>query len=119
MNLFNRFFGKVTQPQAKPPEQCLIVHFEYGLPDLDGLYEQADRLTQALAEAGVGEYDGHEIAVSLADGFHYMYGPDADLLLEVAEPVLRDTPWFRQAEITRRYGPPEGEVQRVVTRYAA
>jgi hypothetical protein len=76
-------------------------------------------LTEALAKAGVGEYDGHEVAVSLADGFHYMYGPDADLLLEVAKPVFRSTPWFRRAEITRTYGPPAEGVQRVVSQYAA
>jgi hypothetical protein len=119
MSLFKRFLRKAAKPPAKPIEQCLIVHFDYGLPNLDGLYEQADRLTEALTKAGVGEYDGHEIAASLTDGFHYMYGSDADLLLEVAEPVFRATPWFHRAELTRRYGPPKDGVQRVVTQYAA
>jgi hypothetical protein len=43
MSFFKRFLGKVAAPAAKPIEQCLIVHFEYGLPNLDGLYEQAER----------------------------------------------------------------------------
>jgi hypothetical protein len=109
----------VTTPPPKTVEQCLIVHFEYGLPDTNGMYEQAERLKSALSNAGVGEYDGHEIALALTDGFYYMYGPDADLLLEVAEPVFRSTSWFRRAEITRRYGPPTDGVKRVVTTYAA
>jgi hypothetical protein len=120
MSLFKRLREKLTsKPTAKAAEQALIVHFEYGLPDLEPLYEQSRRLDEALRAAGVGEYDGHEIALSLADGFYYMYGPNADLLLEVADPVFRSTAWFRRAKITRRYGPVEGDVRRVVTEFAA
>lgn len=120
MDLFKRLLSKVTPPsKSKPIEQALIVHFDYGQPDLEPLYEQSRRLAHVLESAGAGDYDGHEIAVSLADGFHYMYGPDADLLLEVVEPVLRATPWFQRAKITRRYGPAEDGVRRVITQFAA
>lgn len=120
MGLFNRLFGKMAPPaKSKPIEQALIVHFDYGQADLEPLFEQSRRLADVLERAGAGKYDGHEIAVSLADGFHYMYGPDADHLFEVAEPVFRATPWFKRAEMTRRYGPAEDGVRSVVTQFAA
>ena len=119
MSFFERLLGKPSSPTPKPVEHCLIVHFQYGQPSLNALYEQADRLREALLKAGAGEYDGHEVAISLSDGFHYVYGPNADRLLEVVEPVLRSTPWFLHAEITRRYGPPEDGVRRVVSKYSA
>ena len=120
MASFKQFLKKlVGKPAPVHTEQALIVHFTYGLADLEPLYEQSRRLDEALCAAGVGEYDGHEIAVSLSDGFYYMYGPDADLLLEAVEPVFRSTEWFRRAKITRRYGPVEADVRQVVTQFAA
>src|SRR3990167_5860709 len=97
MKLFKRFLLSVAG-KAKPqvPEQALIIHFEYGLSELEPIYEQSRRLEETLMATGVGEYDGHEIAVSLKDGFHYIYGPDADRLLEAVEPVLRTTEWFKR-----------------------
>jgi hypothetical protein len=40
-----------------------------------------------------------------------MYGPDADRLLEVVQPVLEACSFMRGARITLRYGPPAADVR--------
>ncbi len=87
------------------PEHAVIVAFKYGLPDLTALREVEHGIEAAILKAGVGEYDGDEIAVSLADGFLYMYGPDADRLYAAIRPVLEAAPFMRGAVVTLRYGP--------------
>ncbi|WP_037767418.1 hypothetical protein [Streptomyces sp. 142MFCol3.1] len=76
----------------------------------DGFGEPGDRaavraaqnlLTEAIERVGVGEFDGNEFGggeVAL-----FAYGPDADALFAVMEPVLRDLP-FRPANVVLRYG---------------
>lgn len=67
---------------AKPPEHAVIVQFRYGSTNLEPLFELEDRLENAIAAAGAGEYDGNEMAVDGEHGVLYMYGPDADRLYE-------------------------------------
>lgn len=88
------------------PEHAVIVHFRYGQPDLDPLRAVESRLEAAIEKAGVGEFDGDEIAVDLSDGSLYMYGPDADRLFAAIRPVLDTTPFLRGATVRLRYGPP-------------
>lgn len=85
-------------------QHSLIVYFEYGLDDTDPMHDLGDRLNEAVEEAGVGAYDGHEIADSLAKGSFYLYGPDADALFAVVAPILRESPLACGAEIRLRYG---------------
>jgi hypothetical protein len=87
------------------PEHAVIVAFKYGLPDLTALREVENKIEAAILLAGVGEYDGDEMAVSLADGSLYMYGPDADKLFAAIRPVLEAAPFMRGAVVTLRYGP--------------
>lgn len=97
-------------------EHGVIVRFNYRLPDLTALREVEHNIEGAILRAGVGEYDGDEIAVSLSDGFLYMYGPDADRLFAVIRPVLESAPFMRGALVTLRYGPPgDGVLQTTVT----
>ncbi|MFF3071900.1 hypothetical protein ACFVSN_00980 [Kitasatospora sp. NPDC057904] len=58
-------------------------------------------LTEAIDQAGVGEFDGNEFGGGEAT--LYAYGPDADALFTVMAPVLRDLP-FRPAHVILRYG---------------
>ncbi|MGB8929705.1 MAG: hypothetical protein WCC48_00485 [Anaeromyxobacteraceae bacterium] len=88
------------------PEHAVIVHFRYGQPGLEPLRAVESRLEAALAKAGVGEFDGDEIAVNLADGSLYMYGPDADRLFAAIRPVLDATSFMCGAMVRLRYGPP-------------
>ena len=64
---------------SKPSEQAVIVQFRYGSTDLSRLHALEDRLESVIKASGVGEYDGHEIAVDGSDGVLYMYGPDAEV----------------------------------------
>ena len=70
-------------------EHAVIITFHYGSTNLDRLFELEDQLEKAISEAKVGEYDGNEIAVDGSDGSLYMYGPDADRLFAVVEPIIR------------------------------
>lgn len=95
-----------AQP-IKPAEHAVIAYFQYGSRDLSHLHEMEDRLQSAIANAGTGEYDGHEIAVDGSDGVLYMYGPDANALFGTIHPILEATPFMRGAKVMKRYGPPE------------
>src|SRR2546423_746716 len=96
-------------------EQAVIVRFEYAAESLDPLFELEERLEVAITGAGVGEFDGNEIAVDGSDGALYMYGPDADALFAVVRPLLKAAGCLRNARAILRYGPPEeGVRERIV-----
>ena len=109
--------GAGTATTAAAPsrsgEQAVIVRFHYGSTDLSGLHALEDRLEATIKASGVGEYDGHEIAVDGSDGVLYMYGPDADLLFGKVVPVLRSAAFMAGAQATKRYGPPGDGVRKV------
>ncbi|MFJ8745839.1 hypothetical protein ACIRL2_41585 [Embleya sp. NPDC127516] len=58
-------------------------------------------LIEAIGQADVGEFDGHEFGGG--EIVLYAYGPDADALFAVMAPVLHALP-FRPAHIVLRYG---------------
>lgn len=105
-------------PAQKAPEHAVIVHFMYGSTDLERLFELEHRLEAAISAAGVGEYDGNEVAVDGSDGYLYMYGPDADKLFDVIRPILETTLFMRGAEVRKRYGPPQNGVREHVIKIA-
>jgi hypothetical protein len=86
-------------------EHAVIVHFDYGSTDLSNLFDLEDELIAAVEAAGVGECDGHEIAMDGSDGYYYLYGPDADALFAVIRPLLVSTARISNPEVTLRYGP--------------
>lgn len=88
-----------------------MVRFDYGQTDLSRLFELEEQLTAAIEAAGVGMFDGDEIATDGSDGTLFMYGPDADKLFEVVRPVLASTTIIRNIVATIRYGPPEHGVK--------
>lgn len=88
-------------------EHAVIIDFKYGKGDMDELFAVENLLEAAISEANAGEYDGNEIAVDGSDGTLYMYGPDADRLFDVIEPILREIPFMKGARVQKRYGPPE------------
>ncbi len=93
------------------PEQAVIVKFKYGSTDLSPLFELEDQLIAAIDAAGVGEFDGNEVATDGSDGDLYMYGSDADRLFEAVRPILESATCIHQAVATIRYGPPEDGVR--------
>jgi hypothetical protein len=78
-----------------------------GTRSLDALMALEDELEAALDGKNVGELDGNEIAVDGSDGFLFLYGPDADALFAVIEPVLRKSAVTPGADATLRYGDPD------------
>ena len=90
-------------------DHAVIVWFQYGQQDLAPMFAVQDRLTEAIEAAGVGEFDGNEIADDGSDGSFSMYGPDADGLFAAVERILRATPFLAGAVVVLRYGPPDPE----------
>ncbi|MEQ9415306.1 MAG: hypothetical protein RIF39_15840 [Cyclobacteriaceae bacterium] len=94
-------------------EQAVIVHFKYGIVGLDSLFKLEDILERLIADADVGVYDGHEIAVDYSDGFLYMYGPNAETLFKTIKPTLEKTDFMKGAKAKLRFGPPEDGVKEI------
>jgi hypothetical protein len=92
------------------PEHAVIVNFNYGSNDLTRLFEIEERLESAITEAGVGEFDGNDIATDGSDANLYMYGPNADAIFEVIRPILEKIDCMKGAKATLRYGPPDEDV---------
>ena len=116
MRIFAKLFGAKAETHAKPVEHAVIVSFGYGgSTDLEPLFALEQELESAIVAAGVGEYDGNEVAVDGSDGTLYMYGPNADALLAVVKPALESCPFMKGAVVRLRYGPPgEGVPEREV-----
>jgi hypothetical protein len=94
-------------------EQAVIIEFNYGLEEDEPFYELSDKLRVLVDESGLGEYDGHEIAMDNSDGSFYMYGPDAKKLYEVVKSTIEKVPFMAGANIILRLGPPETGVKQV------
>ena len=62
----------------------------------------ADKLHHAIDDQGVGEFDGEEFGGGRC--VLYMYGPDADRLFRVVEPILKAAPLARGGFVIKRYG---------------
>jgi hypothetical protein len=100
-------------------QHAVIAHFEYAADSIDALYGVEAQLEDAINAAGVGEFDGDEMAVDLSDGSLYMYGPDAEALFRVVRPILAAAECLRNTRVTLRFGPPEdGVPERVETLHA-
>jgi hypothetical protein len=93
-----------AQGVALADEHALIVHFQYGSTDLGNLFALEDQLIAVVDSGGVGQVDGHEIAVDGSDGYFYIYGPDADRLFEVVRPILANTDKVTEPVVSLRYG---------------
>ena len=74
---------------------------------LDPLFALEHELSAALDGTDVGELDGNEIAIDGSDGFLFLYGPDADALFALIEPILRKSAVMAGADATLRYGDPD------------
>ena len=119
MRFFRRLFGQPGPPPVpREPEQAVRVHLQlsdtqFGSPtEREAIGNLSDRLDEAIRTQEAGEFDGDEFG----DGecVLYMYGPDADKLFAVVEPLLRATPLCRGGYAIKRYGQAEDEAARQV-----
>jgi hypothetical protein len=114
MGLLSKLFGSKKNVSQCPPEQEVMVHFSYGSTNLQHMYALEDLLRHAISGAAVGEYDGHEIPADGSDGFFYMYGPDAEALYRVINPLLAESPFMHGATVTLWFGPRGRKTQKRV-----
>ena len=60
------------------------------------------RLERAIQADAAGEFDGDEFGGNKC--VLYMYGPDADRLFEIIEPILKSVPLASGGYAIKRYG---------------
>ena len=114
MRIFEKFFrNKKSDTKDEVPEQALIVRFLYGINGLEPLHQLERELIRLIDREGVGEYDGHEIAVDYSDGFLYMYGPNAEALFKTVRLLLEQIEFMKGAIARLRFGPPEEGVREI------
>lgn len=107
-------FGKnKTYSKQQKPEHAVIVHFRYKMDSLDPLHELESELEKQIRREGVGEYDGHEIAMDLSDGFLYMYSANAETLFKAVKPTLEKSKFMKGAVARLRFGPPEEGIKEI------
>ena len=82
-------------------------------PDLFGVLDRERGLENVIESAGVGEFDGNDMAADGSNGTIFMYGPNADNLFDTVLPVLESTSFMIGAKATLRYGPPEDGVSEI------
>ncbi len=78
--------------------------FHEGDHDLDPLHKLEQDMMAVIEKAGVGEVDGHELAMDGTDGMYFLYGPDARALFAAIEPLLRASKITYDAKVTLRFG---------------
>jgi len=115
MGLLDKLFGSRNGAKGGPAEHEVEVHFAYGSTNFQYVYSLGDEIQQAVAEAKVGEYDGHMLPADGSEGRYFVNGPDAEAIFRAIEPVLAASPLMRGATVTLRFGPRKwGTPKRVI-----
>ena len=89
-------------------EQAVLLHLpltseKFGTAtDQEAVRALGDQLEQVIADASAGEFDGDEFGGNKCVLF--MYGPDADRLFALIEPILRAAPVASGGYAIKRYG---------------
>lgn len=112
MNIFSKFLRPKKQDHL---QETVVIHFQYGLNDLNPLFELENRLESLLEDAKVGFFDGNEIAVSLKDVYFFMCGPDAEKIFETILPTIESIPFMNNADVRLIYGlPKDGNKEKAI-----
>jgi hypothetical protein len=111
MKFLKKLLGKRVKEAGV--EHAIIIHFQYGKDKLDDLYKLRDKLEQRINDKKLGEYDGHEIATNLSDGYLYMYGQNAEFLFSGIKEILEETEFMKGAKAKLRFGPPEDGIKEI------
>jgi hypothetical protein len=91
-------------------EHAVIAHLIPGAGGDWDVFDVEDQLIEAIEKAGVGEFDGNLLGPGEVE--LYAYGPDADALFEVVEPILRALALEEGSYAVKRYGAPEDPAAR-------
>jgi hypothetical protein len=93
-----------TGMKAESSEHAVLIHLKTSDIEFDQVAETENELIKAVQEEGLGEVEGHELAVDGSEVVYYVYGPDADALFAAVEPVIRRFPAREGSYVIRRYG---------------
>ncbi len=96
-----------------PEEHSVIITFQYGLEEIDPIYELVDKLSKILSDKNIGNCDGHEIAMDNSDGSIYLYGPNAEILFKAIKPALDSTSFLNGATATLRFGSAKNDASEI------
>lgn len=105
MGLLSKLFASRDSAKNGAPEQEVEILFEYGSTNFQYVYALGDQIQLAVAEAKVGEYDGHALPADGSEGRYFVFGPDAEAIFKVIAPVLASSPVTSRAKVTLHYGP--------------
>jgi len=89
-------------------EQAVIVYLllndcQFGTSQKrESIFSLEERLERALGSASAGEFDGDEFGEGKC--ILYMYGPDAERLFVVIEPILKSSPAAAGGYAIKRFG---------------
>lgn len=89
-------------------EQAVIVYLllkdgQFGASqERESIYALEDRLEKAIEDASVGEFDGDLFGEG--ECILYMYGPNAERLFVVIEPILKSFPVAAGGYAIKRFG---------------
>ena len=106
MGLLSKLFGARGAAKNGSSQQEVEIHFAYGSTNFQHAYALGDKIQLAVAEAKVGEYDGHALPADGSEGRYFVNGPDAEAIFKVLAPVLEASPLMRGAKVTLYFGPP-------------
>ncbi|HEV2521576.1 MAG TPA: hypothetical protein VGT24_04270 [Candidatus Acidoferrales bacterium] len=102
----SKLFRSRSAKKQNRSDQEVEVHFEYGSTNFQYVYALGDQISRAIAEAKVGEYDGHALPADGSEGRYFIFGPDAEEIFRVIHPVFTASPLMRGATVTLHYGSP-------------
>lgn len=89
-------------------EHAVIVHLKlsddsFGATnERETIHSLCDEIAEAIEENDAGEFDGDEFGEGTCT--LYMYGPDADALFAVTEPILRASTVSTGGHAIKRFG---------------
>jgi hypothetical protein len=85
-----------------------------GVRPLASAFEQLEeRLIDAISESGVGEWEGHELALDGRQALIFLRCSSADRLAEVILPIVRQAALPQGSYLLKRYGGPGDTEERV------
>lgn len=117
MGLFQKLLGGRERKQKKLADEWIAAYFKlasegYGTQEeRDSIHRFTNELAEVIRESGTGIFDGDEFGNGECGLF--MYGPNADQLFNVVEPLLRRWKPLEGGYVIKRYGAPAGQSERV------
>lgn len=80
----------------------LMIIFDYGKKDISDLLEYQSELEKLVNSSGLGEVDGHDVAVDLSDGVFWIVCKDALQVFSLVKDSLTQTTLVKIKEVKKR-----------------